>query len=384
MTDKTKIALVYTSMNNHLGGKNVHLKNLYHYLGKDNFRVIIVGCSNIESQWKEFMLQGGVQEEDLIMLPQFKKWLLLPFVLQLRHVFITKKITIVHTFQIQSDILGGIAARLAGVKYIISQYESKIIEDNISVVKQLFYKIGNRLIKSWFKKTVVVSKGLKKELIAQRFRPQDKIEVIHLGVKLPESYSKTKFTFNNLKEGRPLIGAIGRLSKEKALDRFIMSIPLVMQEIPRARFIIFGRGEERESLLNLISRLDISSKIILNDSWVYPLYEALQTFDIFVMPSIREGCPTVLLEALALARPVVASNIEGIKDIIKNGKDGLLVDTAIPELLAEKIIFLCKNQEKALQYGRNGSEKVLNEFTIEAEIDRLRKIYLESLGGCTG
>lgn len=381
MTDKTKIALVYSSMNNHLGGKNVHLKNLYHYLGKDGFRVCIIGCSNIEGEWRDFMLQEGVKEEDLIMLPQFKKWLLLPFILHLRRIFITQKINIVHTFQIQSDILGGLAARLAGITHIISQYESKVIEDNISAIKQCFYKISNALIKGWFKKTVVVSTGLKKELIAQRFRPQDKIEIIHLGVKLPESCSKTKFTFDNLKEGRPLIGAIGRLSKEKALDRLIMSIPLVLQEVPKARFIIFGRGEERESLLNLISRLDISSKIILNDFWVYPLYEALQTFDIFVMPSIREGCPTALLEALALARPVIASDIEGIKDIIEDGRDGLMVDTANPELFAQKIIFLCKNPEKAIWFGENGRKKVLNEFTIDAEIERFKKLYLGFAGG---
>lgn len=377
---RINIALLYTSMNNHMGGKNIHLKNLYNYLDRDNLRLFIIGCSNIEDEWIQFMLREGVKNEDLFMLPRFKKWLFIPFVLQLRKIFITKKIDIVHTFQIQSDILGGVASRLVGIKNIISQYESKIIEDNVSIIKQFFYRITNKLIKKWFKKTIVVSEGLKKELVLERFRAPGTIEVVHLGLKLPDAYKKMEFSFNNLREGRPLIGTVGRLSKEKALERLIMAVPIVLKEVPQAKFLIFGRGEERENLLGLINKLKIQSSVILDDSpWIESIYGVLEAMDIFVMPSVREGCPTALLEALALARPVVASDIEGIRDIVENEKNGFLVDTTDAKLFSEKIIYLCKHPEKAIDFGRSGRERILNNFTIESEMSKFKKIYLDIL-----
>ncbi|MDP2939811.1 MAG: glycosyltransferase [Candidatus Omnitrophota bacterium] len=380
MNNKINVALVYTSMNNHLGGKNIHLKNLYTYLGKDNLRLFIIGCSNIEDKWRQFMLQEGVKEEDFIMIPRFKKWFMFPFILQLRDIFIAREIDIVHTFQIQSDILGGLAARLAGIKNIISQYESKIIEDNVSMIKQLFYRMINKLIKKWFKKTIVVSEGLKKELLLEKFRAPDTVEVVHLGLQLPDKYKKMQFSFNDLKEGMPLIGTVGRLSKEKAMERLIMAVPIVLNAVPQAKFLIFGRGEEKENLLNLINRLGVSSRVILNDApWIESIYELLKSIDIFVMPSVREGCPTALLEALALARPVIASDIEGVRDIVENEKNGFLIETHNAELFAEKIIYLCKHPEKAVDFGNCGREKILNNFTIESEMDKITKIYLDTL-----
>lgn len=379
MENKLKSALVCTSMNQ-LGGKNIHLKNLYKYLSNKKIKLYIIGCSKVERDIRKFMLQEGVDRADLILLSRIKKWLILPFILELKKIFINLDINIVHTFQIQSDILGGMAARLAGIRHIVSQHESKIIEDNISLAKQLFYKLISKLIKNWFKKTIAVSEGLKKELVLNRFRAKDKIAVIHLGFDLPSKYKDNHFDFDKLKEGRPLIGTIARFSKEKGLDRFIMAIPFVSESIPQSRFIIFGRGEEKEYLLNLIKELNIDSKIILKDiPWIESIYDIIETFDIFVMPSVREGCPTALLEALALARPVVASDIEGIKDIIEDGKNGILVDTSNPQLFAEKIIFLCRNPEKAINFGEAGRHNILNNFTIEAEMAKIKKLYLEVL-----
>lgn len=367
-------------MNDHLGGKSVHLKHLYNYLGNSDLKICIIGCSNIEDKWRQVMLHGGVREEDFIMIPRYKKWFMLPFIFQLRGIFIKKEIDIVHTFQVQSDILGGIAARLAGARYIISQYESKIIEDNVSIIKQFFYRMVNKLIKKWFRKTIVVSEGLKKELALEKFRPPETVEVVHLGLQLPDAYRKMQFSFDNLREGRPLIGTVGRLSKEKAMERLIMAAPLVLKEIPRAKFLIFARGEEKENLSVLINRLGVSSQVILDDRpWIESIYELLKTIDIFVMPSIREGCPTALLEALVLARPTVASDIEGIRDIIENNKEGILVNTADAELFAEKIIFLCKNPDKAINFGESGRKKVLADFTMESEMAKFRKLYQEVL-----
>jgi len=376
--EKINVALVCTSMNQ-LGGKNTHLKNIYRFFDKDDLTICIIACSRIAGELRKFMLLEGVREDNLFLIPRFKKLLIIPFILHLRRIYIEKRIDIVHTFQIQSDILGGMAAYFSGKRNIISQHESKIIEENISIIKRLFYRLANRLVNGWFKKTIVVSEGLKNELVSGRFRTIETIEVVHLGVDIPPYYKNMEFSFENLNAGKPVIGTIARFSREKSLDRILATVPRVLKEFPGARFVIVGHGPERINLENLIRRLGIGSQVTLTDNaWVRP-FEALERIDLFVMPSIREGCPNVLLQALALARPVIASNIDGIREIVENEKNGILIDTANQQLFAEKIIYLCKHPQRAIEFGRNGREKISSSFTTGCEKAKIKRIYLEML-----
>lgn len=375
--DKINVALVCTSMNQ-LGGKNAHLRNIYTHIDKDRFNICIVGCSKVENELKNFMLLEKVKKEDLILVPRVKKWLLIPFILQLRKVFLSKKIDIVHTFQIQSDILGGLAARLAGIKCLISQYESKIIEDNISAAKQFFYKIANKMIKDWFKKTVVVSHGLKRELISGDFRASDSIVVIPIGFEIFDKHRNVKFSTNNLKERKPTIGTVSRLSKEKGIDRFIAAMPFILEIEPNVEFVIASEGPLKEELKKQVETLGLMSKVNFI-GWIEDILSFVNSIDIFVMPSIREGYPIALLEALALKKPVVASRIDGIIDIIDDGKNGLLVDTANPQEFSKAILSLCVNPEKAMLMGENGYNKVTSEFTIIQEMFRFRDLYNQVL-----
>lgn len=371
-----RVALVCTSLNQ-LGGKNNHLKNIYRYLENEKFKVCIICCSKVEEELKKFMSLEGVKSEDLILLSRMKKWLVFPFVAELKNIYLERKIDIVHTFQIQSDILGGFAARLAGIKNIFSHFESKIIEDNITLPKKLWYRICNSFIKKWFRKTIVVSEGLKKELITDGFRSQGAVSIIHLGFKCPKKYENYNFSFEKLLKKKPLIGAIARFSREKGLRRFIQAMPLILQEVPQARFMLMGKGEEKAELINLRKKLKLEEVLSFND-WLTDIYPMLEKIDIFVMPSLREGCPTALLEALALSRPVVASDIEGIREIIEDNQQGLLVDTVDINLFAQKVVFLCKNPDTAILLGQNGKKRVFSQFTFEAEMKQFEELYLNN------
>lgn len=375
--DKIRIALVCTSIPL-IGGKNIHMINLYKYLNDVTFRVFIVYSSRVDDELRTFLIKKGVREEDFVLISRFKKWLVIPCILELRRFFLNNKIDIVHTFQIQSDILGGLAARMAGVKFMLSMHESKIIEENISIIKQLFYRLTNKIIKKWFIRTTVISYGLRQELISGKFRPDDKIEVIHPGYDLLEKYKFYKPSFDKLKKGKPLIGIIGGLRREKGQCRFIAAMPFILQELPEARFIIVGKGWEEQRLKKQARKLNLDSRVNFT-GWVEDIFPFLETIDIFVVPSEREGFGMVILEAFMLSKPVVASNIEGIKDIIDDGKNGLLVDTANPRLFANKILYLCNNPEKAILLGKNGYEKVTTQFTIEREMAKMRQLYLNAI-----
>ncbi|NQV00194.1 MAG: glycosyltransferase family 4 protein [Parcubacteria group bacterium] len=377
MAKKIRVALVCTSVNQ-FGGKIIHMKNLYKYLNSDDLQLFIFCCSAKSQEMKNFMLNEGVKEDDFILLTRFSKWLVIPFILQLRSLLIEKKIDIVHTFQIQSDVYGALAARLAGIKYIFSLFESKVIPDNISVMKKVFYKLVNKVIKGWFIKTVAVSRGLKNELITSGIRASDRIALIPLGFDIPDRYRDYPWSFDTLYKGRPVIGLISRLSKEKGIESFVATMPLILQKVPGASFIIVGKGPEEEKLKQQVKKLNLESKVIFK-RWVDSIFTTLESIDIFVMPSIREGCPTSLLEASALSRPVVAARIEGVIDIIDDEVNGLLVDTTDTQAFAAKIISLCLDPQKAILLGANAYNKVVTKFTREGEILSMRQMYLSPI-----
>lgn len=371
---KINVALVCTSLQQ-LGGKVVHLSNIYNYLNDNRFRVKIICSTMIPNQLKSSFVERRVDSQDLIFVSRFKKWLIAPGILELKRVFLDNKIDIVHTFQMQSDIFGGIAARLAGIKYIFSIFESKIIEDDISIFKQLFYKICNGFVKRFFIKTIVISNSIKNELISGGFRDKNRIEIIYPGYEYPEKYKDYQPSFERLIRRQPIVGAIGRLSPEKGMSRFIAAMPYVLEEAPEARFIIIGIGKELNNLKTQVKELSLENKVNFI-GWVNDVFPFLEEIDIFVMPSVREGFGFPVVEASFLSKPVVASKVGGIEDIIEDGKTGFLVDTSNPQILADKVLYLCNHPEEAALLGKNACEKVLRQFTIENEMLLIRQLYL--------
>ena len=379
--DKKRIAFVSTSVNE-IGGQTNHLKSLYKYLDKGRFETYIFFCSKIESRLKKYLIDAGMENEGIVIVPWIKKCMVIPLILEIRKQLLQKRIDIVHTTDIQSDLFGALAARLSGIRNIFSLHSAKIIPDNISFIKIWIYKILNYLLKNWFTETVVVSNGLKKELIGGRFRPPDKARVIHLGIEVPRTYRDIRFPFSSLKNKRPVIGTLAGFQKVKGIDRLICIMPLILKDMPEASFLIIGQGIEENSLKAMIDRIGLREKVRFGKvPWRESVFPGMEKIDIFVMPSVREGCPNALLEALAAARPVIASDIEGIKDIIENGKDGILVDTANPVLFSEKILDLCRDPDRAICLGENGRQKVLTDFTIGVEIEQYMNLYSGCLRG---
>jgi len=370
---KRRLALICTNLNQ-LGGANRHFKNIYKYLDRDKFKVTIFFCSTIERELKDIMLKEGVLENDIVFLSRFNKWLVIPFIFELKKAFISKGTDIVHTCDIQSDIFGALAARLAGINDIYALFESRIIPENTPLIMRIFYRTMNMIVKGLFVKTIVVSEGLRREVISGRFRDPDNVRVIHLGFNIPDKYRYKEWPFEKLIQGSPLIGTISRLSEEKGIERFVNVVPAILRSIPDARFTIIGKGPEEARLKMMARQLGVASSIVFK-GWTDDVLSEIEEMDLFVMPSIREGCPNALFEALALSRPVVASKIDGISDIIKDGINGLLVDTASPDKFAEKIIYLCKNAQKAILMGKSGQSTVRSEFTIEKEVRELKSLY---------
>jgi len=174
-----------------------------------------------------------------------------------------------------------------------------------------------------------------------------------------------------------IIGIVGRLADLKGHDIFLKAARLVLKENKEVSFLIVGDGPEESRIETLANELDIHKKVFLlgfrND-----LPELIRIFDIAVLSSRTEAFPMVLLEYMACAKPIVATRVGSISEILINGYNGLLIDSENPKQLAEKINFLLKNPDYADNLGKKGKKNVAEKFRIETTAAKTQEL-LEQL-----
>ena len=170
------------------------------------------------------------------------------------------------------------------------------------------------------------------------------------------------------------IGIIAELTQNKGLV-YLIDAAKILKDSGRAfQLFIIGSGEEEQNLKNHIQKIDLEHYVHVV-GFVSDAYRYNRAFDIFTLTSIKEGLPTVLLEAGQAGIPALATNIPGCRDIVEDGVTGLLTLPKNPKDTAEKIILLMDNTQKRAALGRALEKKVESEFSIEQMLDATQKLY---------
>ena len=183
-----------------------------------------------------------------------------------------------------------------------------------------------------------------------------------------------------------VVFALGRVVLKKGFDILIQALPFVKQRHPNVTLIIGGDGTDLQRLKALAKELSVSEHVrfpgTINRADV-PKYFHL--CDIFTLPAVFDpkgnvdGCPNVILEAMACGKPVVASNISGIPLVVKEGQTGLLVEERNSAELASALVVLLTDTAKREQFGRAGRQRVLNELTWDKVIEQFKDVYQHSV-----
>ena len=180
--------------------------------------------------------------------------------------------------------------------------------------------------------------------------------------------------------GEPVVLCVGRLSREKGHADLLQALALLRQTegAPSFRLVLVGDGRERERLVRLAARLDLSGSVIFagHQTNVRPYY-AMAT--LLVLPSHTEGSPNVVLEALSAGLPVVATDVGGVPEILDHERTGLIVPPRHPAAMAAAIRRLLKDQALRGRLGRSGQAHVHAHFTVEAYVRALVALYEEVL-----
>ncbi|MFW9895918.1 MAG: glycosyltransferase [Candidatus Thorarchaeota archaeon] len=216
---------------------------------------------------------------------------------------------------------------------------------------------------------VPVSKELKKILVNKYRINADKIIPIYNGFDIEriqklakENVSNQDDIFNN--QNLIKFITIGRLSKEKGHIYLIKAFSRVIREIPNSRLFIIGEGPLKGKLMKLVEKFQLEKKIFLLGSIKNP-YKYISKAEIFVLSSLHEGLPTVLIEALACGLPIISTNCEtGPKEILGNGRYGILTEVADSSGLAEKMKYLANNEEVREKFSRQATTQA-NLYKVE-------------------
>jgi len=184
-----------------------------------------------------------------------------------------------------------------------------------------------------------------------------------------------------INNNKKVIGMVGHVNYVKGHEYFIKAASIIKNYYPNIVFVIVGEFLKTKRKLgrqirDLVQRLKLSDKIIFTGRRM-DIPAILNMFDIYVCPSISEACPITVLEAMATAKPIVATKVGGILEQIDDRLNGILVPPKSPESIADAIIYLLNNPKDAQRLGHNAREKVKNVFSLEEIANKHLQIYIE-------
>ncbi|MDO5416767.1 MAG: glycosyltransferase family 4 protein [Lachnospiraceae bacterium] len=236
--------------------------------------------------------------------------------------------------------------------------------------KQMLYAIIERIAAALCKKIVCISEAEKKSALVRKICREDKLQVIFNGVDI-EAYEKRKKNGLNkltrevlgISKEAFVVGMVGRISEQKAPDVFIRAAKLIKQQIHNSYFIIVGNGEQKKSIEKYARENNLSNSLLIT-GWVEHPIDYVELFDIAMLLSRWEGFGLVLPEYMMAGKPIVATKVDAIPDIIKNQVNGLLVETDDVEAVCKSVIELHENNNLREQLVVNGKEDVHKKFDV--------------------
>ncbi len=270
---------------------------------------------------------------------------------------------IVHTHMAKAGTVGRLAARICGVPLVVHTYHGHVFHGYFSPARTRVFLTIERALGLATNRIIVVGDGQRDEIASYGVAPLRKLTTIRLGLELDqfldaESYRGELRRELGIDTDAPLVGIVGRLVPIKAPELFLQAAVKVRQALPSAQFLVVGDGERRQELETVRVYADL---------------------DVVALSSLNEGSPVVLIEALASARPVVATAVGGVPEVVINGQTGLTVPVSDVASLSESILTLLRDPALADRLGQAGRQHVYPRYDSSRLVDDMRQLYLHEL-----
>ena len=279
---------------------------------------------------------------------------------------------LLHSHGYKGNILMGLV--LKGLRKIPMVSTLHGWTSNGSLTKMKFYEWADSISLNHIDAVVVVSRKM-----LERLGPRENAFVIENGIpELEYNISRKAPVFDDALarfcEGGFAVGAIGRLSPEKGFKYLIDALYMASRKIKEIRLVIIGEGPERPSIERMAVELGLREKILFL-GYKPDAYKYLPLFDLFVLPSLTEGMPISILEAMQGSIPILATNVGGVPELLGGGELGCLVEPGSAMALEEGFLFAYNNRNICSQRAAKAREKVFNTYSSRKMAEKYLELY---------
>lgn len=282
------------------------------------------------------------------------------------------RVDVAHAYLFHPNALTPIAAKLAGVRATIVSKRS--LDRYPSALPRYAVKLGNALAH----RVMVNADAIGRFVAAEEGCPPSKMVLIPNGVRedalAPVGDGRAKRQELGLPPEARVIGAVSRLAWKKGIRHLVEATPRILDYVPDAHVVIAGDGELRQELEAQASELGVRERVHFLGSRPDTI-ELIAAFDVFVLPSVVEGMSNALLEAMAVGRPTVVTDVGGNPEVALDGETGLVVPPGDSHQLAASIQKLLEAPELAAEMGAAGRRRVLEHYQIDVMTRRIEALY---------
>lgn len=359
--------IMIINLGSHFGGTEKYILNIIENIDLDKFNVHICGKKGTKFMdvIREYKIKGL-----FIFDVNFSKKSIIKTIKEVKRYIKTHSIDIIHSNGISADLISNLARRgTTGVKIVSTVHgfssfdrmdRSKIEIKAFDMLETLLFKYNDYYI--------AVSNALK-EYLVDRGLSENKIDVIYHAVNNLNNESYRERTSDEI-----IVGSVGRLEKVKGYDILINAVKVLKDKGFKFKCILVGDGSEIDNLKMLSEKLNVKDYIEFL-GYQEDIYNFIDKMDIYVQPSRQESFGISIIEAMNKVKPVIASNVGGVIEIIENEKNGLIFDALNDCELAYKIGSLINDSEKSKMIAIEGKDTVSNKFSMPIFIGNLQNIY---------
>lgn len=302
----------------------------------------------------------------------------------IRGILRREKPDIVHTHGGIAGLYGRMAARKAGVPAVVHTIHGIHYLHYRNIALRAIYADLERYCSKFTDAVVFVSEADLATGRRLRLAKPAKLRLVRNGIDcsglVTEEFARRAAgLWGVVPQGSPLIGTVARLHRQKGVTFLLRAAAAILAGRPEGRVIVAGGGELEDDLLREIRTLGLEQRVLLLGERT-DAREILSLLDVFVLPSLWEGLPLVLIEAAALGKPIVATSVDGSREIITDGQTGLLVPAGDPAALAAAVRRLLDDSALASRLGEAARVSIPPRFTLEAMIAGYAELY-QSLAG---
>jgi len=290
---------------------------------------------------------------------------------------------ILHTHTAKAGTVGRVAALLAGRRgppIVVHTFHGHVLRGYFGPLRSRVFRLLERWLASHSTALIAVSPQVRDDLVALGVARRERFAVIRLGIELDQRVAGTQNgrvesrRYLGIPADRFAVGWIGRMTAVKRTDDVLVAFKRLRDQGVDAVLCLVGDGPDRSELERRAQELGVARDTLFlgYQEDVAPFYSA---FDALVLPSSNEGTPVSAIEALAAGRPVVATRVGGVPDVVQEGEDGFLVEPGATDDLADRLAQLARDPALRERMGKAGRERVVPRYAVGRLVDDVDRLY---------